>query len=59
MTYPTNLENLTFEKTKSDYKKKLEAQEKVSRGRKNEVHAYQTRNWRTNHKISSRSTKCE
>ena len=39
-----------FWKYKSDHKKKYEAQEKVGRGRKNEVHVDETRNWRTNHK---------
>ena len=44
MAYPTNLEDLTFEKNKSDHKKKYEAQGKVGRGRKNEVHVTETRN---------------
>ena len=58
VAYPTNLEDLTFEK-KSDHKKKYEAKEKVGRGRKNEVHLEETINWRTNHKISKPSMKCE
>ena len=48
-----------FWKNKSDLKKKYETQEKVGRGRKNEVNVDETRNWRTNHKISTSSTKCE
>ena len=38
MSYPTNLEHLTFEKNKLDHKKKYEVHGKVGRGRKNEVH---------------------
>ena len=34
MGYPTNREDVTFEKNKSDHKKKYEAQEKVGRGNK-------------------------
>ena len=48
-----------FWKNKSDHKKKYKTQEKVCRGRENEVHVDETRNWRTNHKISTPSTKCE
>ena len=47
-----------FWKNKSD-NKKYEAQEKVGRDRKNEVHVDETRNWRTHHKISTPSTKCK
>ena len=42
MVYPTNLKDLTFEKNKSDHKKKYEAQEKVGRSRKNKVHVDET-----------------
>ena len=48
-----------FWKNKSDQKKKYEAQEKVGRDKKNEVHVDETRNWRTNHKISTPTTKCK
>ena len=47
-----------FWKNKWDHKK-YEAQEKVGQGWKNEVHVDETRNWRSNHKISTLSTKCE
>ena len=59
MEYQTNLKYLTFEKNQTDHKKKYETQENVGRGRKNEVHNDETRNWRTNHKISTPSTKCQ
>ena len=55
----SNPEDLTFEKKKSDHKKKYEAQEKVGRGKKNKVHVDETRNRQNNHKISTPSTKCE
>ena len=42
MAYPTNMEDLTFEK--KSYKKKYETQEMVGRGRKNEVHVDKIRN---------------
>ena len=45
-----------FSKSKSDHKKKYEAQEKVGRGRKNKVYIDEARNWRNN-KISKPSTK--
>ena len=41
MAYHANLEDLTFEKISQ---KKYEAQEKIGRGRKNEVYDDQTRN---------------
>ena len=46
-----------FWKNKSDHEKKSEAQRKVGRDKKNEVQVDETRNWRTNHKISTPSTK--
>ena len=58
MAYPTNLEDLTW-KNKLDHKKKFEVQEKVGCGRKNGVHVDETRNWWTNHKISTPSMKCK
>ena len=45
-----------FWKNKSDHKK-YDTQEKVSHGKKYKVHANETRNWRTNHKISTPSMK--
>ena len=52
-----------FWKNKSDHKKKYEAQENVDRGRKNEVHAEEKRNWRTNykylHRLRNGSRYCE
>ena len=55
---PPNLEDLTFEKNKSD-NKKYDTQEKVGCGWKNEILVDETKNWRTNHKISTPATKCE
>ena len=45
-----------FWKNKSDHKKKSETQEKIGCGRKN---VDETRNWRTNRKISTPFTKYE
>ena len=59
MAYPTNLKDLTLWENKSDHKKKYEAQENIGHGRKNEVHVNETRNWWTNHKISTLSIKCK
>ncbi len=51
-------ERLDFWINKSDHKKKYGSQEKIGRGRKNEVHINEARKWRINHKISTLSTKC-
>ena len=44
MLYPTNLEDLTFEKISHNIRTNTEAQEKIGRGRKNEIHVDETRN---------------
>ena len=58
IAHPTNLEDPTFKKI-SQIKGNMRPQKKVGHGRKNEDHVDETRNWLTNHKISTLSMKCE
>lgn len=44
MAYPTNLENLTFEKISQIIRRNMRPKKKAGSGKKNEVHVVETRN---------------